>query len=288
MIPSILSIASSTIIFVIFKLFKRYNIDTFQAIIFNYFTAFILGISLFGHEFNEESLTERGWIISAVLCSFLFIGLFFFMAKSSQDNGVGSTSIAVKMSMAISLILMIIGYSESVTLLKALGIFLAFVGVFLVSYSKGKNTAKNASKWMLIVLFIGSGLLDFTLNYVQKYELKIMTPSLFTAIGMGFAGTLGSLILAYRILKGKSRLEIKNLIAGLILGIPNFFSIYLLLLSYQTTGWKDSTVLTITNVSVVLCSSIIGFIVFKESTDKKKIIGLISAILAITILYFAN
>jgi uncharacterized membrane protein len=61
-----------------------------------------------------------------------------------------------------------------------------------------------------------------------------------------------------------------------------------LILSYSTTGWQDSTVLAITNVSVVLLSSMIGFIAFKENASKQKIIGLISAILAIGILYFSN
>ena len=115
-----------------------------------------------------------------------------------------------------------------------------------------------------------------------------MTPPLFTSIGLGSAGVLGLIILIFKLIKGKSKIELKNIVAGFILGIPNFFSIYLLLLSYKTTGWNDSTVLTITNVSVVLCSSVIGFIVFKESSDKWKIIGLISAILAITILWYAN
>ena len=76
MIPLLLSIASSTIIFVIFKMFQRFNIDTFQAIVINYFTAFIIGISLYGNEFNIDSLEETSWMISAGICSILFIGLF--------------------------------------------------------------------------------------------------------------------------------------------------------------------------------------------------------------------
>ena len=161
MIPLLLSITSSTIIFVIFKMFERYKIDTFQAIVFNYFTAFIIGISLYGNEFNAESLNETSWMISAGICSLLFIGLFFLMGKSSQTNGVASTSIAVKMSMAISLLFMIVGYSEDVSFYKATGIFLAFVGVFLVSYSKNNGQSKSSTKWMLLVLFIGSGIFRF-------------------------------------------------------------------------------------------------------------------------------
>lgn len=189
--------------------------------------------------------------------------------------------------MAISLIIMIISYGEEVSALKTAAILLAILGVFLVSHS-GKNKTKMASGWMLLVLFIGSGTLDFTLNLVQKHILQSLTASLFSAISLGLAGIIGSVVLIFRIIQNKTQLRAKNLVAGIILGVPNFFSIYLLLLSYKTTGWTDSTVLAITNVSVVLFSAVIGFLMFSEEANKRKIIGLIAAISAIVSLYFAN
>ena len=72
------------------------------------------------------------------------------------------------------------------------------------------------------------------------------------------------------------------------MGIPNYFSIYLLMESYRSTGWNDSTVLAVMNVSIVLMSSIIGFIAFKENVTLKKIIGLAAAISAIVVLYVAS
>jgi multidrug transporter EmrE-like cation transporter len=62
----------------------------------------------------------------------------------------------------------------------------------------------------------------------------------------------------------------------------------LLLLSYSTTGWNDSTVLAICNVSVVLLAAIIGFLGFKENFNKLKIIGLTASIAAIVLLYLAS
>jgi drug/metabolite transporter (DMT)-like permease len=285
MIPLLLSILSSSAIFAIFKLFERFKINTFQAIVFNYFTAFFIGIILYGHQWNEKGFDEISWFFYAVICALLFIGLFLIMGRSSQINGVASTSVAVKMSTAISIILMIVGYSEKFTALKASGILLALVSVFLVSYTKGK---KAPASWMLLVLFFGSGTLDFVLNYVQNFELKTISTALFSAFALGLAGVLGALILSVRIIQGSTKVELKNIAAGIVLGIPNYFSIYLLIHSYRTTGWQDSTVLAVTNVSVVLLSSLIGFLAFEENATSRKIIGLISAILAIVILSLAN
>jgi len=283
MIPLILSVTCSTLIFVIFKLFDKFKIDTFQAIVFNYFTAFACGILLYGNEWTPAAMNDTTWVYFAVICAILFISLFFLMGTSSQKNGVAITSVAVKMSMAFSILLMILLYSEEVTVLKLSGIVLAFLGIYLVS-SPSKSGQRSSALWMLAVLFIGSGFLDFSINYIQKSVLTDLTPSVFSAISLGMAGVLGSLFLAIKLIRKQSTFAIKNVIGGLILGIPNYFSIYLLMLSYKSTGWADSTVLAVTNVAVVLFSAIIGFIIFKEQSTVKKLLGLAAALIAIGIL----
>jgi drug/metabolite transporter (DMT)-like permease len=287
MIPLLLSVLSSSLIFAIFKLFQRFKIDTFQAIVVNYFMACLIGISFYGHTWSEKCLEDPSWVPFVFLCAILFLGLFLVIGRSSQLNGVASTSVAVKMSMAVSLILMIIGYGEEISVLKILGIALAFVGVYFVSTKRGSKD-KNSNVWMLLVLFIVCGGFDFLLSYIQNKQLNAITPALFSAIGLGFSGILGLAILVVQVIRGKTRIAFKNIVAGLILGIPNFFSIYLLLLSYKSTGWESSKVLAITNVSVVLLSALIGFAVFKESATRMKLIGLLTAILAIVTLYFAT
>ena len=288
MIPFILSVLSSTIIFVIFRMFKRFKVDTFQAIVFNYFTAAGIGFAFFGDTWNNLAWEQNGWMTYSLITSFLFISLFFLMGLSSQGNGVASTSVAVKMSMAISIILLVIYYSESPSLAKITGIILAFISVILVSLPNKKNKSVGNHKWMLIVLFIGGGALDFVLNYVQENQLNVLEPSLFSAISFGLAGCIGVIILSVKLLKGNTKIAFKNVIGGIVLGVPNFFSIYFLLLAYRTTGWTDTTVLALTNVSVVLGTVIIGLIIFKESKTSKKMLGLAIALLAIITLYFAE
>lgn len=288
MIALLFSIVSSGLIFVIFKLFPRYGVDTFQAIVFNYFTAFACGTILYGNEWKDSAMQHGQWPLYAILSAFLFISLFILMGISSQRNGVAMTSIAVKMSMAISMLFMIMLYRESLSILKLSGILCAFVGVFLVSFSGKEKNAEKGSVWMLVALFFGSGLLDFVLNYVQKYELFDLSPSLFSAFGFGLAGGVGLIILVYRIITQQSKFHPRNIAAGIVLGIPNYFSIFLLITAYKATGWKDTTVLAITNVSVVLMSALIGFAAFREKTSTRKFIGLVAAIAAIVLLYIAD
>jgi drug/metabolite transporter (DMT)-like permease len=288
MIPLIVSILCSSLIFVIFKLFPKYGINTFQAIVFNYFTAFTCGILLFGKDWNPKALESGNWPYFVVLSAVLFISLFIVMGISSQKNGVALTSIAGKMSMGLSMLFMIGLYSEPLSFLKVAGILLAFLGVFLVSFAKSNDGKSSNSIWLLIVLFVGSAILDVVLNYVQKFEFKHIPASLFSAFGFGLAGAIGFTILVIQLLRKSAKFELKNILAGIMLGIPNYFSIYLLILSYKSTGWTDSTVLAIMNVSTVLISAVIGFIAFRENVTVQKIIGLLAAVSAIILLYFAN
>jgi drug/metabolite transporter (DMT)-like permease len=290
MIPLIFSILSSAFIFVIFKVFPKLKVDTFQAIVFNYITAFSCGFLLYHEELTPDALSHLEWLPFMLLCGILFISLFLIMGKSSQQNGVAMTSVSVKMSMAISMLMMVFAYDESMSFLKIGGIVLAVLGVYFMSSVKNKNVLSNQKPvvWMLLVLFIGSGLLDFLINYVQKTKLEFLPTSLFSAFGFGTAGIIGIFILIFNILRKKTTFHYRNILAGILLGIPNYFSIYLFMLSYSTTGWSDSTVLVITNVSVVLLSAIIGFSVFRESFHFKKFLGLLFAVSAIVLLYFAS
>lgn len=288
MIELISCIICSSLIFVLFKLFPKYKVDTFQAIVFNYFTAAICGTIFFHQEFRGLESYQLITLNYAISCAILFISLFLIMGISAQKNGVSSTSVAVKMSMAISMLAMISYNQESLTILKLSGLAAAILGVVLVSMPDKNEKKGQQTIWMLIILFFGSGLLDFLLNVAQKSKLNGLHPGLFSALGFLMAGVIGSLILVVQIVRKKKKLALKNLIAGVFLGVPNYFSIYLLLAAYQTTGWSDSTVLAIINVSVVILASIIGLMIFSERLNLKKTIGLCFSILAIIILYLSN
>ncbi len=282
------SVIASTLIFVIFRLFDNFKVDTFQAIVFNYIAAFACGWFLYSHELSENALHHLEWLPYAVTVSVLFISIFFVMGLSSQKNGVAITSVAVKMSLAVSMIGMILLYSEALTFLKVCGIFLALSGVLLVSFDNSPKNAKENSWKMLLVLFIGSGILDLTLNYAQQHVLTNLTPSLFSAFGFGIAGCIGLVILTINYFFRSVQIRLRNVIAGLVLGVPNFFSIYLLLKSYEVLQLTNSSILALVNVSVVVFSALVGFTLFKELFTTKKAIGLTASIFAILTLYFAS
>ena len=281
MISISIAIITVTWIFILFKSFPKYNINTFQAVVFNYLAAFSCGTSLYGNQITKNIFVHREWMVWAVICGALFISLFFLMGKSSQNNGLSLTTVVVKMSMAFSMILMIIIYHETLTLYKIAAILLALVGIFFLSKEKQNAEKKNNDKILLIILFIGCGLLDFVLNYVQNFKLQHISSSLFSAFGLGLAGVIGCLILILKSFKSKEKITLKNIIAGILLGVPNYFSIFYLIHSYEVIDLPDSTILALLNVLSVLASLIAGYFIFKEKITKLKAIGIFSCLVSI-------
>jgi drug/metabolite transporter (DMT)-like permease len=286
MIFLFLSILFSSIILVIFKGFERYKIDLFQAIVWNYVTAVSCGFLLYGNQWQNSALTTGNWKLFALICGISFIGIFTVMGKSSQQNGIGSTAIAGKMSLAISIIALIIFYNEALTIWKTIGILAAILSVVLLNFSKNKQEA-TAKKGILLlfIIFLGSGLLDVLLNFaIQPSNLGILTPNLFSAIGFGIAGCIGLTILGIQLLRKKAVFQFKSILGGIVLGIPNYFSIYLLLKAYPIIAaekhWTQSSILGINNVVVVLVSSLLALLFFKEKMNKIKALGFITAIIA--------
>ncbi|MDD2983353.1 MAG: DMT family transporter [Crocinitomicaceae bacterium] len=286
----IFGILSSTFILVLFRVFPKYKVNTFQAVVFNYFTACTFGLIFYGNQFNQQAFQELSWLPYSIISGILLIALFLVIGISAQKNGISFTSIVSKMSMSVAVCLMILFYKEPLTLLKISGIALAFVGIISISWKKSSKGIKRNTQFisLLIFLFVGGGILDFIFNYTQNYHLKNLSTPLFSAISFGFSGLIGISILMIQITRKKQHFHYRNVIAGILLGVPNFFSVYLLMSAYSTLGWNDSTVITVMNVSVVLMAFFIGVLIFKESFTRLKAFGLFASLTSIILLYLAS
>lgn len=286
MIYLLLSIASSTLILVTFRMFERFNINVFQAIVYNYITGCAVGLMLFGDEWKTGDLSTGTWIPYVFVVGATFIGLFLMMGKSSQENGIGITSVTVKMSLAIPVLAAIFLYNESVYLSKIIGIIAALIGVFLITYQKkvAKQKGGRGKIWFLIILFIGSGLLDTIVNYVEKVAAGELSLAIFTAIGFGVAAILGLIFMSVRIIKKDIQFQKRAILGGFLLGIPNFFSMYFLLMAIRFSDLSDSVTYAVNNTGVVIASFIVGILVFKEAASPLKIIGGVVSIAAILLL----
>ena len=92
MIYLLLSILFTTTLMLIFKLFERFNINNFQAIVFNYITASCLCFFLVDTPISISQVIEEPWFKSAFIIGVLFICCFNLIAFSAQKIGIANFS----------------------------------------------------------------------------------------------------------------------------------------------------------------------------------------------------
>jgi len=283
----ILSVLLNASIFVVFKGFEKYKVDTFQAIVINYYFAFIVAYLSSDIHFNMLTTPKEDWFLGAVFLGFLFISMFYVMGLTAQKLGMSVVAVAGKMSVVIPVIFGLIVYNESLGIFKLIGIILALIAVYFASYKENKLEIDKSVIYLPFILFIGSGVLDTTLKYVQNTYVSLEETSVYLSVIFLVAGILGSLLLLYFMLIKKSKLNLTNIIGGLALGFVNYFAMYFLLRALQTKGLDSSTVFTINNVAIVLFSTILGISFYKEKLSKKNLIGIILAVISIFMITFS-
>lgn len=283
MIYLFLSVLSSTAIFVLFKLFSKYNVDTLQAIVVNYATAFVCGFILYDGNISPTQIIETNWFIAAIGLGFLFIAIFNVMALTAQKNGLSVVSVASKMSLVIPVLFGIYVHNESTEAQKLIGIALALVAVYLTSIKKKDTTVLTKSIYLPIILFIGSGIIDTTVNhFAPEGNIPMFLSTIF-----GIAGIMGFFLLIYKSISSKKTLQIKSVPFGIVLGLVNYCSMYFLILALRVENTESSTIFTINNIGILALSTLLGLALFKENLSKKNWIGIGLAFIAILLVTLA-
>lgn len=271
-----LSILSSTLIFVVFKLIGKFNLNTLQTIVINYLTACICGVLGTTSELNFQKILASEWFIGAFVLGFLFISIFNVMALTAQKNGLSVASVASKMSLVIPIIFGIIVYNESVGFQKITGVIIALLAVYFTSVTKKENTVLTRAIYLPIILFVGSGIIDTSIKYFAPAD----DIPLFSAIIFGFAFIIGSIVLLFKSNKNAS-VKMLSIPFGMLLGIINYGSIFFLLKALNVEGSESSVIFTVNNVGIVALSTLTGVLLFKETISFKNWLGISLAILSI-------
>ncbi len=290
----LLSILSSTSIFLIFRLIERLEIKNFPVIVINYFTAAILGFAIYSGTPAEPEPFPAGFYALAILIGVLFISMFFVVAISSQKAGMAVTTIAGKMSVVIPIVFSILyDPQDTLGLLKTLGVLIAISGVLLTIYKKKTQLPGLAYIYLPVILFFGMGIVDSLVKLAQYEYISDNNLSLFTAILFSISALSGGIASFFHRDWFRSLFTFKALLWGTLLGGVNFGSIYFLVktLNYihPEHGTIDSSVVFgINNIGIVALSVILGMLIFQEKLSRINKAGILICFLATIILAYAG
>ena len=274
---------------VLFKYFGKYGVNNLQAIIINYFTAGTLSLIVAYNNDIKISLPDiiySTYIIPSLIIGFLFIVTFNLLAFGTQKIGIAISTVANKMSMIIPVIIGISLFSEKLGMFKLIGIVLAISAIYMTSTKSGKLSFDKKFLPIILLIFFGQGMADGTLSWAQKFSINDENTPLFFASVFLIAGILGSVFLIYETIKNGFKLEFKNLIWGIALGIPNYLTLHFFVRSLQSPIFESSQVFPIVNMGVIVLTALAGILLFREKLSFFNWGGILVAVLAISLITF--
>lgn len=286
MIWLILCILLTTSFFIIFKLYHLFKINTFQAIVFNYITCVCVGL-VFSYDLDFNKFTsDLSWMPYGFALGFLFISTFFLMARTAQEVSVAVSTVASKISMLIPSTVAIILYldvRQEFSWINGIGFFLAIMSLFLITKKEKVENLHVSGNQIILVLavFVGTGMVDTVLNIAGKNFGSELFNKGFPIFCFSIAAIGGVLV---SIFVKKDRFEWKNLIGGIALGVPNYFSIYTLMQGLDYYHGNAAYVYPIVHICSILFSSFAAFLFFKEKLSKLNYLGVLVAIFAVILL----
>lgn len=281
MIYLLLSILFNAVLFIIIKLFAKFNIDALQALVVNYFVAFGVGLFFLDTSFSPQIIISQEWFKGSILLGFIFISTFYVTTITSQRNGLSVASVASKMSVIIPIILGVFLYDETLGSVKILGIIIALIAVYFTSKKETGEIQQASNLVFPILVFIGAGTIDSSLKYLQTFHVPSFQIGLFSSVTFFCAFSVGILILVFLSLKGKIKFAGRNILGGIALGLPNFFSLYYLVKMLEAKAFESATLFTIHNIAIVLVSTFVGILFFKERISMRNALGIGLALFAL-------
>lgn len=277
----ILSALFGAALFLFFKGFEKWQVALLPAIVVNYLTAFLFGLA-YSRPWAVGDISVL-WLPSA-LQGGLFILLFWLIGLASQSVGISPSTVASKMSLALTVLITVFIFREQLSAMAWSGIALAVLGVTFSSWGSSRGGAKGW--WLLPVIFVASTISDVLLNAAQRTRVTPITEAVFPTLIFGFAALFGLCWLAFRADRAALR-KPGTWIGGGLLGCANYGSIYFLVLALSKSGLPASTVFSLLNVGVILIGTATAMVLFKERLRPVQWIGLTCSIASLVLILSA-
>jgi drug/metabolite transporter (DMT)-like permease len=279
-----LSICCSVLVSIMLKLAKRYHIDVYQAITWNYSIAMAL-TWLFLRP-NLHNIDGAPFYVFGLLGLLLPL-LFIILAASVRTTGIVRTDAAQRLSLFIPIAAAFLIFNESPDIVRVVGLIVGLLAVIcLIPWQKQTLDKKAAgNSWVyLLVVFIGMGVIDILFKQVALVKQISTGTSLFIVYSLAFAVALIGLL--YQVFTKTMRFSWPHIFIGWVLGIANFGNILFYIKAHQSLSKNPSIVFSSMNIGVIIFGTLVGVIIFKEKLSLFNKIGLGLAILAITIIYY--
>lgn len=277
MLYLLLAIVAASTYSILFKIFACRDVDSLQAIAFNYLTATLLGILLSVGSLGSGVVLGGGDWAMAVVMGVMFMAAFVLMARSTARSGVSVTTVAARVSLTIPVVCSYLFLPDQTEpRWGAIAVILAALVMVIWQPRKGEASGDNhkphlgGGLLLPFAVFLLFGLNNFCLKWTQSgLEGEGGASQLSAAIFLFAALASGGYYFAVSPAK---RFSWQAMVGGVALGVANFFTTYFMILALAVL--PSGLFFPIYHIGIVAVVATLGVMLFGERLSCLQIAGL--------------
>lgn len=282
MLYLVLAIVASAAMALTLKCFRNQKGNRYGILLGNYLTCVAVSVYMMP---DKGLILSGSWI--TLVCG-IGAGIFFVLAlvcmqSSIRRNGAGMTAAFARLGLIVALGISILLFHESPTAMQLIGVGLA-LGAIVVLRTDGseKKSGKNGFGFgLLLVTLLASGCADAMAKVFDVYGSKREDSLYFFWLFLTAVVLCVVLLLVEKRQTGK-KVRFGEFAAGILVGIPNYFSTFLLLRALQNLSavlvyptYSTGTILLVMGLSAVF---------FRERLTRRQWPGILLILLALVLL----
>ena len=299
-----LALSCSASIALLFARSERLNLNRYAVTSINYAVAAAAGIATgigsgafsykawsvaaFIDEFPQVVLASEGrfsppagavWaLLIGLVTGWLFVTAFLLYQLNVRQNGPSLSGMFGKLGILLPVLLSLLVWREFPGALQWTGIALALAALMLPSLVARRSAAVRSRRpGMLILLFLGMGLAEFSNKLFEAYAPAHLAPLFLTVL-------FCSALIASILLRGSKggRIGRREIIFGCAVGVPNLFSSFFLIRALRVI--PAAVAFPFYSVGSMLLIVLGGGLLFRERLQRSDYIGVTLAALALILL----
>ena len=276
MIYLVLAILSSSAISICIKISDKFIKSSTALLLMNYLMCICLSI-VYSKPFSGSAPAYgNGFALAlGIINGFLYLGGFVLLQYNIVKNGLVMASLFSKLGVLVPTLLSVVMFAEVPSVLQVCGLIVAILSIIIINSDKSAEYAGIKSALILLLLINGGA--DAMSKVFETYGNAAFENHflLFTFMS---AFALCGILLAYK----KEKIQLAEILFGLVIGIPNFFSSKFMLAALKTV--PAVIAFPTYNISAVVLITLAGCFIFKEKLITKQKIALIGILTALCML----
>lgn len=277
MLSLILAIASSAMVSIIMRLSDRKVTGNIAMLTVNYLMCLVVSAANtgFGNLFPAvEGLP--GAILMGSINGLMYLGGFVLLQMNVRRNGVVLSSTFMKLGLLVSIAVSVLFFHETPDVLQVTGFCLAVAAIVLINFKREAGSSAGFKAGLILMLLAG-GMGDAMAKIFEELGNPALEPQ-FLICTFAVALILCTLLMLHK----KQLPGIWEVVFGLLIGVPNFFSAKFLLGALEDIA--AVIVYPVYSVATILVVSLTGVLVFKERLEKRQWIGMGLILVALVLL----